>query len=142
MGRPRTFDHDAAQALAKSGMPRSAIAKHFGVTPSAIDWVIHYELRRQGRAYRERRSGTLPHQRILTALGIDGRSSSRAARAAALSARIRSLRTEAHSKGTLPWGPLQAAFAHEAGLTLDEIDEIYAVPPAEAARAIALHAGR
>ncbi|AWB21218.1 hypothetical protein DA075_10070 [Methylobacterium currus] len=34
------------------------------------------------------------------------------------------------------------AAAHAAGLTLDDIHEVFAVPPVEAVRAIAAHAGR
>jgi len=142
MGRPPAFDHAEARARIAAGVTPKRAARQFGVTVSAIYKALNPQAPRPYRPTGIDRRRQRPNPVLLAALGVDGRDPVRAARAAALSARIRRLHAEARASGALPWGPLQAASAHEAGLTLDEIDEIYAVPPVEAVRAIAAHVGR
>ncbi len=55
---------------------------------------------------------------------------------------IHALRARVRVAGPVPADDRRIAAAHAAGLTLDDIHEVFAVPPAEAARAIAAHAGR
>ncbi|MGF3025576.1 hypothetical protein ACQVP2_22460 [Methylobacterium aquaticum] len=75
--------------------------------------------------------------------------------AAGTGAAIRALRDRARHAGPVAslagmprlsgavWADVaRIAAAHAAGLTLDDIHEVFAVPPAEAVRAIAAHAGR
>jgi transposase-like protein len=139
MGTPRTFDHDAARACVKSGETYAVVARRFGVSTSTIGWLFrkHFDRRRQPDRVNNR-----GNRRLLASLGVDGTDPVRAAREATVSARIRALRAEARAGGALLCGPLQVAAAHAAGLTLDDIEEVFAVPPAEAVRAIAAHAGR
>ena len=62
--------------------------------------------------------------------------------AAGTSAAIHALRARVRIFGPAPADDTRIAAAHAAGLTLDDIHEVFAVPPAEAARASAAHAGR
>ncbi|MGE7415868.1 hypothetical protein [Methylobacterium tarhaniae] len=135
MGRPRSFDHDAARARVLSGEPIADVARDFGVTPSAIRWNC-----RQDPGLRPGSGHANP--RILAALGLNEADPVRAAQEAALSARVRALRSCVRAVGPICVDSPTVAAAHAAGLTLDDIEEVFAVPPAEAVRAIAAHAGR
>ncbi|AWN47181.1 hypothetical protein DK419_13350 [Methylobacterium terrae] len=64
------------------------------------------------------------------------------AAAAGISTAIRRMRDRVRSVGPLCVDSPTVAAVHSAGLTLDDIAELFAVSPAEAARAIAAHAGR
>ncbi len=55
---------------------------------------------------------------------------------------IHILRARCRVVGPLCVDSPTVAAAHAAGLTLDDIHEVFAVPPVEAVRAIAAHAGR
>lgn len=139
MSSPRTFDHDAARECVRAGMSRRIVARHFGVGVATIKWLMRDDVARR------RRDGDIAprcNQRIIAALGVDGKSPVSAARAAALSARIHALRAKVRAVGPICVDSLTIAAAHASGLTLEDIRELFAVPPAEAARAIALHAGR
>jgi hypothetical protein len=134
MGRPRSFDHDAARARVQNGEPIADVARHFGVTSSAIRWTC-----RQDPGLR---SGGGGNPRILAALGLNEADPVRAAQEAAISAQVRTLRSCVRAYGPLCVDSPTVAAAHAAGLTLDDIEEVFAVPPAEAVRAIVAHAGR
>ncbi|AWB20931.1 hypothetical protein DA075_08420 [Methylobacterium currus] len=62
--------------------------------------------------------------------------------AAGVSAAIHILRGRVRAVGPICVDSPTVAAAHAAGLTLDDTHEVFAVPPAEAVRAIAAHAGR
>ncbi|WP_156295796.1 hypothetical protein [Methylobacterium aquaticum] len=62
--------------------------------------------------------------------------------AVATSAAIRTLRDRARAGRPVPADDRRIAAAHAAGLTLDDIHEVFGVEPREAVRAIAAHAGR
>lgn len=139
MSSPRTFDHDAARERVLAGMPRRVVARHFGVGIATIKWLMRDDVARR------RRDGDIAarcNQRIIAALGVDGKSPGSAARAAALSDRIHALRAKVRAVGPICVDSPTVAAAHASGLTLEDIRELFAVPPAEAARAIAMHAGR
>lgn len=137
MAAARIFDHEAALAQVRTGDTYEAVAKRFGVTRQAISYICRNEPRRS-RAEASRRRGNLG---MLAALGLDGRDPVRASVAAAASDRLHALRAQARVGGAFLCGPLQIAAAHAAGLTLDDIHEVFAVPPVEAVRAIAAHSG-
>ncbi|KMO33890.1 hypothetical protein VQ02_19775 [Methylobacterium variabile] len=139
MSRPCSYDHDAARACVAAGETYAQVAQRFGVTRSSISWLFRKEP--IGRRHPSRVSDR-GNRRLLAALGVDGRDPVRVAREAAVSARVRALRAEARTGGALLVGPLTIAAAHAAGLTLDDIEEVFAVPPAEAARVIAAHGVR
>lgn len=142
MSRPRAFDHDAARARLAEGVRPQRVAHEFGVTPQAIHRLLRPQAPRPYHPIGTDRLRRRANPARMAVLGVDGRDPIRSAREAAVSARLRALRDEVRIGGPLLCGPLQIAAAHAAGLTLDDIHEVFAVPPAEAARAIAAHAGR
>lgn len=60
-----------------------------------------------------------------------------------LSERLRTMLADVRFGGPMLVGPLTVAAAHAAGLTLDDIEAVFAIPPAEAVAMIAAgHGGR
>lgn len=130
-------------AAARQGISYTRLQRALRVCPDFTprtpkEWSAAYPGRRKRPAPFFRKVG--PYAASVLRHAQSGEATVRAH--AAVAERLHALRAQARVGGPLLCGPLQVAAAHAAGLTLDDIAEVFAVPPREAARAIAAHAGR
>jgi hypothetical protein len=148
-GRPDPLSDQFAAEYA-AGDSLSRIAARHGVYHNRVARTLR---RRPGFVMRDiSEACRLPHQASLDRIAARAREQldemrrvrtfTPSAAAAGISVAIRRMRARVRAVGPLCVDSPTVAAVHSAGLTLDDIAELFAVEPREAARAIAAHAGR